>query len=107
MLWGHRTTTSRSWGILVPSVFRQADTRRLFQQTPRRPQDLAPLLRLFERDPKRRLLLKTKNRYVGRLACPLVLGALHEGSKLLYRFAAERQDNVSRQEASLGGQAVF
>src|ERR1017187_9879132 len=21
MLWGHRTTTSRSWGILVPSVF--------------------------------------------------------------------------------------
>ena len=35
MLWGHRTTTSRSWGILVPSVFRQADTRRLFQQTPR------------------------------------------------------------------------
>jgi hypothetical protein len=33
MLWGHRTATSRSWGILVPSVFRQADTRRLFQQT--------------------------------------------------------------------------
>src|ERR1035437_4649589 len=98
MLWGHRTTTSRSWGILVPSVFREADTRRLFQQTPRATQTLHFD---FCRHLPTELIELRCNRFIKLEPPPSIRGTnvlLHRRRREVFRIKGSRvclHDNVS------------